>query len=153
MIFSAQPKWVAEEMKKKGGSVSKKNWVSDFSVFFEIYKSVTPLHRFISKFCVILQFFVDFSRILQKFADFSANQAFFASNFTEFCRNCGKWQRITGSLWILQKNAETFPGKRENGGYGEKGIRNRMPGKGKWQSSKSELAAQDYFVATEDYIK
>ena len=33
---------------------------------------------------------------------------------------------------------------KKNGGYGEKGIRNRMPGKGKWQSSKFELAAQVY---------
>ena len=33
-------------------------------------------------------------------------------------------------------------GKRENGGYGEKGKLNRIPGKGKRQSSKFELAAQ-----------
>ena len=30
-------------------------------------------------------------RILE-FADFSANRAFFAENFAEFCRNCGKSQ-------------------------------------------------------------
>ena len=34
------------------------------------------------------------------------------------------------------------PGKRENGRYGEKGKRNRMPGKGKRQSSKFELTGQ-----------
>ena len=42
----------------------------------------------------------------------------------------------------MQKNAENFPGKRENGGYGEKGKRNRIPGKGKRQSSKFELTGQ-----------
>ena len=54
-----------------------------------------------------------------------------------------KFHGILPELWEIGEG--TFPfssGKRENGGCGEKGKRNRMPGKGKWQSSKSELRGQ-----------
>ena len=93
--------------------------IARVGAFFSIFRDLQDCHSFAPLqcyFCVILHFFsfsgggdlhfsdarvqdffVDFSRILQKIADFSANQAFFASNFTEFCRNCGKLRRIAGT--------------------------------------------------------
>ena len=79
--------------------------------FFRIFRD---LHNYLIEFSevcwfsrylyVFVEFFWFLIRFLQKFTDFSANRWFFAANFTEFCQNCGKFQRIAGRLssWILQ---------------------------------------------------
>ena len=42
-----------------------------------------------------------------KFADFSANRAFFAANFTEFCRSCGKLEREIFPLILSRGKGKT----------------------------------------------
>ena len=61
-----------------------------------------------------------------------------AKNFRDF----PKMQHFSENCWktLLKRLAKT--GKRENGGYREKGKRIRIPGKGNRQSSKFEFTAQ-----------
>ena len=55
-------------------------------------------------------------------------------------------QHFSENCWKKRLAKTVFPGEKgkwpENGRNGEKGKRNRMPGKGKRQSSRSEIGAQ-----------
>ena len=68
-----------------------------FSKSTRVSQLCTASFQIFASFCNFSLIFEHFSRILQKIVDFSANQAFFASSFTEFCRNCGKLRRIAGT--------------------------------------------------------
>ena len=94
---------------------------------FSIFQDLQDCYTFAPLQCKFLRDFASFLwnfRILRNFADLSANRAFFAANFTEFCRNCEKLE------------SEIFPfrrgkGKMEGTGKKENEIKCQEKGNGR----------------------
>ena len=120
------------------------SYFATFLIFRDLQdrRTFAPLQiqnlQIFSKFSSKIVIFRDFCKFLMKFAQI----CFFSPKFSRnFAGIAGNWRRIF-FLFLGEKGKQ-----KKDEGYGEKGIRNRMPGKGKWQSSKSELAAQEERIA------